>query len=252
MGKPLYFIFALALLSSSCATNYKLANVSRSRILIDSRYEKPEDSMAATFIGPYKQKVDSIMSPVVGYAARYMWAEKPESNLSNLLSDILIWAGKFYNEKPEVGVYNMGGIRAALAEGSVTYGNILDIAPFENKICFFNLTGRQLMTLFNQIAKQKGDGVSHGVELLITKDGKLLSARLNGKEIDEKRTYRIASIDYLAQGNDGLYALKEHTDLKSPQESQNNMRYIIASYFKEKMKAGEVVDAKVEGRIIMQ
>lgn len=252
MGKPIYYVFALALILSSCATKYKLANVSRSRILIDSRYEKPEDSMASAFMEPYKQRVDSIMSPVVGYSARYMWAAKPESNLSNLLSDILIWAGKFYDEKPEVSVYNMGGIRAALAEGPVTYGNILDVAPFENKICFFNLTGKQLTTLFKQIAQQRGDGVNQGVELVITKDGKLVSAKLNGKEIDEKRTYRIASIDYLAQGNDGLTILKDKTDLNSPKEEQNNMRYIITSYFKEKMKAGEIVDAQVEGRIIMQ
>ena len=32
-------------------------------------------------------------------------------------------------------MYNKGGIRADLTKGDVTYGDILDVAPFENKIC---------------------------------------------------------------------------------------------------------------------
>ena len=30
----------------------------------------------------------------------------------------------------------MGGIRAALAKGKQTVGDVNDMAPFENKICF--------------------------------------------------------------------------------------------------------------------
>ena len=251
MNKSLPFFLALTLTLSmgSCASRYKLTGVSSSRIIIDNRYDAHPDEAAAKFLAPYKQKVDSAMGPVVGRVAHDMAAKRPESDLSNLLSDILIWASKNYNEKPVFSIYNMGGIRAALLHGNVTYGDVLAVAPFENKICFLTLTGENLLELFQEMAAKGGEGVSHGVELVITEEGKLLSAQVNGEPIKPEKEYRIATIDYLAHGNDGLTAFKKATKLVAPHEEQNNTRYIIIDYFKEKAAKGETVSAKVEGRI---
>jgi 2',3'-cyclic-nucleotide 2'-phosphodiesterase (5'-nucleotidase family) len=146
-------------------------------------------------------------------------------------------------------MYNIGGIRAGFAEGNVTYGDVLDVAPFENKICFLDLKGDKVAELFGQIAKRLGEGVSRAVKMRISADGKLLSALVDGKEIDPNATYRIATIDYVAQGNDQLEAFKAKTNLNSPQEEKNNMRFIIIDYFREQQRQGKAVDAKVEGRI---
>ena len=243
---------ASGMMLTACTTHYKLTNVSRTRILVDKTYDANPDAKAMAFLAPYKQKVDSIMGPVVGEVAHNMAASRPESDLSNLLPDIFIYMAKNYGEKPDFAVYNMGGIRSAFAKGKVTYGDVLDVAPFENKICFLTLTGEKVKELFAQIAKRGGEGVSKGVELVITKDGQLVSARLNGKEIDPSAKYRVTTIDYLAQGNDGLVAFKSATDLNSPQEDSNNARYVIRDYFQEMMKQGIVVDAKVEGRIVVK
>ena len=232
-----------------CASHYQVASVSKQRIVVDRRYDNIPVAQGEAFLAPYKQKVDSIMGPVVGIVACDMAAERPESNLSNLLPDILMWAAKDYNEQPDFAVYNVGGIRAALSKGKVTYGDILDVAPFENKICFITLTGENVLKLFSQIAARGGEGLSHGVELLLSKDLKLVSARLNGEEIDPARSYRITTIDYLAQGNDGLTAFKAGTDLNSPKEDKNNSRYIIVDYFREQQAKGLAVDSKVEGRV---
>ena len=243
---------ASGMMLTACTTHYKLTNVSRTRILVDKTYDANPDAKAMAFLAPYKQKVDSIMGPVVGEVAHNMAASRPESDLSNLLPDIFIYMAKNYGEKPDFAVYNMGGIRAALSKGDVTYGDVLDIAPFENKICFVTLSGEQVTHLFEQIASRGGEGVSKGVQLVITKDGHLVSARLNGQPIDPKASYRITTIDYLVQGNDGLTVFKEGTNLNSPSDSKNNARYVISDYFREMMEAGKAVDAKVEGRIIVK
>lgn len=242
-------LLAVAFAAVACKSSYQLTNVSRTRLVVDARYDVQPDQQAEAFLAPYKHKVDSVMGPVVGIAAHDMAARRPESDLSNLLPDILMWAAKDYGEKPQFAVYNVGGIRAALTKGMVTYGDVLDIAPFENKICFLTLTGDRVTELFEQIAHRGGEGVSHGVELTITSDGKLRSARLNGQPIDPRKTYRIATIDYLAQGNDGMRAFREHTNLNSPQEASNNTRFIIIDYFKALYEQGLEVDAKTEGRI---
>ena len=110
------FLGAVAsfLMLTACSSHYQVTNVSRTRILIDNTYDATPDAAAAAFLAPYKQKVDSVMGPVVGQAACDMVAERPESKLSNLLPDIFMYMAKYYQEKPDFAVYNMGGIRASL------------------------------------------------------------------------------------------------------------------------------------------
>ena len=228
---------------TACAPkHYQLTGVERTRIIVDNRYDQNPDEAAAKYIEPFKRVNDSIMGPVMGRVAHNMHVERPESDLSNLLADILIWAAKDYGEQPVFAVYNIGG-------GNVTYGDVLDIAPFENKICFVTLTGEQLMELFSQIASTGGEGVSRGTQLVITPNGKLVSARLHGEEIDPKREYRVTTINYLLEGNDKMTAFLKGTNKVAPSEANNNTRYLIMNYFKEKQAKGEIVDAKVEGRI---
>lgn len=248
-GKHLFFASLGVFLLLSCKSHYVLKTVERTRIIVDSRYDQNPDAEAASFLAPFKHVNDSVMGPVMGVIAHNMHAERPESNLSNLLADILVWAAKNYNEAPVLGVYNMGGIRADLIKGEVTYGDILDVAPFENKICFVTLSGVQLMELFTQIAATGGEGVSHGTELVITKDRKLVSARLHGKEIDANASYRVTTINYLLEGNDKMMAFRKGTDIVAPDADSNNTRFLIMDYFKEKHAKGEIVDTKVEGRI---
>ena len=146
----------------------------------------------------------------------------------------------------------MGGIRSGFAKGKVTYGDVLDVAPFENKIAFLTLSGEKVLELFRQMASSGGEAVSHGVQLVITKDHQLKSAKINGEDVDPNASYRIVSIDYVIQGNDRMEAFKAKTNVNSPQEERNNLRYIIMDYFREQMQQGKVVDREIEGRIIVE
>ena len=242
----------LLLTLASCRQHYVLTDVTRSRILIDKRYDATPEPEANAFLQPYRHVVDSIMSPVVGEAAKDMAVHRPESDLSNLLADIMCWAAKDYNEQVDFAVYNMGGIRAALKKGKVTFGDIVDIAPFENKICFLTLSGDKVKELFSEMAYTGGEGVSKGVKLVFTNDRKLRSCALNGRPIDDKASYRVATIDYLAQGNDKLTAFKSGTNLNSPKTQENDTRFIITNYFRHKMAQGEPVNSQVEGRIMVE
>ncbi len=244
---------AMLLMASPCAAQkYKVAKVERTRILIDKRWDAQPDAQAEAFIAPYKSKVDSIMGPVVGSTAHAMARHRPESELSNLLCDILVWGGKAFNEQPVFAVYNMGGIRSNLPEGKITVGDVNDMAPFENKICFLTLTGEKVMELFQQIAHRGGEGLSHAVKLVITKDGHQKSATLNGEPIDPKKEYRVATLDYLAEGNDQLVAFKSGTHVLSPKQKENNVRYIIMDYFREMAAQGKSVESRIEGRCVIE
>lgn len=254
MKTSLYQAIALVALSlcTACGSKWHVAEVERTRLLVDSRFDNALPQEGTAFLAPYKHKVDSVMSPVVGKVECDMAASKPESKLSNLLCDILIWEGHRRGEKPDFSVYNMGGMRAAFSKGDVTFGDVLAVAPFENKICFLTLTGEKTMELCQQLAAIQGEGVSHGFQMVIGKDNSLKSVKINGKEISPNGSYRIATLDYLAQGNGGLTAFKDATDLVSPQDEANNVRFIIMDYFKAAMADGKAVDSKIEGRITIE
>lgn len=245
-------LLSVVLLASSCSEPYRLVGMERTRILVDSRYDAAPDAGGDEFIRPYKARVDSLMSPVVGRAAVDMGVGRPESPLSNLLADILMWASAEHGEHPAFAVYNMGGIRAAFSRGDVTCGDVLEVAPFDNKICFLTLTGKKVLELFGQMAAVGGEGVSRGVELVIADGGRLKQARLNGKPIDPEGGYRVVTLDYVAQGNDKMPAFRSKADVKVPLSEENNVRFMIMDYFRAAAARGEAVSAAVEGRIKME
>jgi 2',3'-cyclic-nucleotide 2'-phosphodiesterase (5'-nucleotidase family) len=250
--KRKYILIAFAsisILCSSCASHYVLTGVERSRVLIDKSYDAHHDAQAEAFMKPYSHVVDSIMTPVVGITAKALTSYRPESPLSNLLADILLAQSAAFNEKVDFAVYNMGGIRSAFPKGNITYGDVVDVAPFENKICFVTLTGDKVLQLFREMAETGGEAVSKGVHLEIA-NHKLLSCSLNGEEIDSNKNYRVATLDYIAQGNDHLEAFKAGTNVVAPNEEKNNVRYLIIDYLKGMMAKGIIVDSNVEGRII--
>ena len=250
--KTVFLALVPMLLLASCKSHYEVASVQRTRILIDARYDAQPDQKAAEFLKPYKHIVDSVMGPVVGKSARYMTAQRPEGTLSNLLSDILVWAAKDYNEKVDFGVYNMGGVRADLPKGEVTYGDVLDVAPFENKISFITMSGADVLELFSQMASVGGEGVSGSVRMVITKDGKLVEAKINGEPVDPAKDYRVTTIDYLLGGTDKMEAFRKGRDINAPKEVTNNTRFIIMNYFREMTKQGKVVDSEIEGRVVVK
>ena len=253
MKRTLLLAFSAAFLAVSpmqvTAQKYHVTKVQRQRILIDDKYAADKDAEA--FLAPFKAKVDSLMSPVIGKSAKYMKAYTPESELSNLLADIMVWCATKYDEHVDMGLYNMGGIRAALPEGDITFGDVNDIAPFENKICFLTLTGKQMRILFQQMSRY-GGGVSHGVEAVYDKDHKLLSLKMNGEDVKDDSTYRLATIDYLMHGNDGFRELQNGSNVVSPQDTKSNTRFLIADYFRQMTAEGRVVDSNVEGRVIVK
>ncbi len=252
MNRKSVIVIMMAVGLTACRSHYEVASVERSRILVDSRYDARPDVEAAEFLQHYTHIVDSIMGPKVGRSAKYMTPHRPESEISNLLADIMVWAAKDYQEQPDFGVYNMGGIRADLPKGDVTYGDVLDIAPFENKIAFVTLSGAEVLELFGEMASVGGEGVSHSVRMVITKDGKLVGATIHGKPIDPQQDYRIATIDYLLGGTDKMTAFKKGRNIHSPQQVENNSRFVIMNYFREQTRSGKEVDAEMEGRVTIK
>ena len=75
---------------------------------------------------------------------------------------------------------------------------------------------------------------------------------INGEPIDPAKDYRITTIDYLLGGTDNMTAFKKCRNINSPQNAENNSRFVIMNYFREQTRLGREVDAKIEGRVTVK
>ena len=81
--------------------------------------------------------------------------------------------------------------------------------PFNNRLLVEEISGADLEAALNVMASRGGDGLSAGTEVLFDPDKKeCVKITINGTPLDPSRTYRVATIDYLANGGDYMEPLK--------------------------------------------
>lgn len=234
---------------TSCHTSYNLTNFQGSKMEITTAFDANQDAKTVAILAPFKAKVDSIMTPIIGISAMDMTSKRPESLLSNLVADMLReYANTIPGQKADIAVTNMGGLRSSLPKGNITFGTVYEILPFENSLCIVTLKGADLRTLLMEIAKVGGEGISNA-KLLLSKPygGELLESLVGGKYIDENAIYSVATLDYLAEGNDGLNSFKKAQSRFCPQGA--TIRNIFLDYVKAKSAKGEQVSSVLDGRV---
>lgn len=198
-----------------------------------------------------RMAVDSIKAPIIGYAENPMSISLPESSLMNFAADALReTARKHSKEKIDVAITNKGGLRSELEAGAITFGDIYNIFPFENTLTLLTLDGCRLLQLLDEIAQAGGEPIS-GVRMSIVLDEesdkyKLADATVGGEKIVHDKQYRIATSDYLSQGNDGLSTLALGTDRKT---FGITIRELMVEYIAARHSKGEKISATADKRI---
>jgi 5'-nucleotidase len=166
-------------------------------IPVKSHLDSKVDQTFAAKIDSYTTDVAKKMDEVIGYCPSAMSKGNPESPLSNLTADGLIWAAKeFHNVDADVSVYNSGGIRSTIAKGNLTVGDVFTLYPFDNVLSVITMKGSELKKFFNTVASYGGMPINGGVRLVIS-NKKVKSLTINGKAIVDSQTYTIATLNYL-------------------------------------------------------
>ena len=246
MTGKLAFLMLATCFCSLQAQDYKVRSFCWERIEVTSELDATPSEVAANVVAPYKASVDSIMAPPLGLSRVAMNAKRPESLLSNWAADVMVEGGTATGLEPaDMGLINIGGLRNNMPEGIVRRGDVMLISPFENYMVVLEMKGSDLLELMKDIAAVKGEGVSSSVRMEITEDGKLLSCTIGGKEIDPHRIYTVATIDYLAEGNDKMYSLKKAV-------KRHDIGILARDIMMEYIIKHRVIDSKLEGRIIVK
>ena len=172
----------------------------------------------------------------------------PESPLYNVTGDALIWMAKEYMDvDADVSLYNSGGLRAEISAGDLTIGDVYAVYPFDNVLSILTMKGSDLKTLFNDVASSGGLPVNSGVKLVIS-DKKVKSVTVNGKAIDNNKTYTVATIDYLVEL--GRYGFE---NALSRSDAPEVIRDYFVEYFRHLAEQNNGrITARTDGRITVQ
>jgi len=153
-----------------------------------------------------------------------------ESAEGNLFTDLMIAA----RPDVQVAVTNGGGLRADLPAGPLTYGQLFEAIPFDNRFAIVDVKGSHLRKLVSSNLQRGGAILSWGglAARARCKGQKLeLSITVGGKPLDDNKAYKLATSDFLASGGDGLIGR-----LKLPEGSVKLTEVIIRDAMVEVLK----------------
>ncbi len=185
-----------------------------SHIAIDQRFDAKiaEQKAMNAWLAPYSEQVDIKMNARI--ATSKMAMDKKNPILGNWVCDAVVEIGRqLFTKDVEFSLMNRGGIRQSLPEGKVTEGDIESMLPFDNRLVVIKIKGEYLMKVFESLGVRGGDAASKAVSVVYSKDGKVLSAKINGKKVKNDKYYTLITIDYLANGGSRMGDLKSGEQL---------------------------------------
>lgn len=174
----------------------------------------PADPMIAEHFEKYQKSILPLKNKVLGSLTATLTHDKMSfSSLGEWVCDTMK-----NSTNSDFAVLTGGNLRSSLNEGIVTYGMIFNVMPFDNNICTVEMTGAQILHLLEQgIFNDSHGGFLQfaGINIIADKSNrKILEVTLSdGTNLDSKKTYKVATIDFLADGGDQLTAFTDPSNV---------------------------------------
>ena len=186
---------------------------------------------------------------VIAYSTSAMEAHYPESALSNWFIDVLMeQTEKLSGKKVDMGITNFGGIRIDMPEGPVILDDMLSMFPFKNHLVYVEHKGSQIRKILEKMAAGRIE-VLGGARITV-EDGKLVSAEIGGKPIDDNKIYGLVTISFLLSGGDGL-SLAENA--VSVTEYKDVMIIdAVLEHVRAETAAGRPISGQEDGRVVIK
>jgi 5'-nucleotidase / UDP-sugar diphosphatase len=193
-------------------TTYKVLDYTKENELqtVFSRPTDPIDEHTAGIVERYNTQIKSEFARVIGTSSvDLVRNSQEESNVGDLIGDALREASR-----ADLAFHNSGGIRTDIPKGNITQEQIYTLLPFDNRLVVMDLTGDQIKQILEQSATfEHGilqiSGMSVTYDLKKPVGSRLAKALVDNKTLEPRKTYRVATNDFLAAGGDRFTTFKE-------------------------------------------
>jgi 5'-nucleotidase len=179
-----------------------------------------------------------------------------ECALGNLVAEAMLVATR--GAGTTIAVQNGGGLRAGIAEGQITLGNVLATLPFQNNIATLKLRGRDLVAALenglSQVAENGGRFPQLAGARLTWALSRPVGSRVISLEVrrpdgsflpvDPDALYTVATNDFMRRGGDGYVVFRDRA--VDPYDFGPGLDDALASY----IRANSPVRIAVDGRIV--
>lgn len=243
--KNIIVVIVIALSFSCSQQQYVVSDIRAQRFPIVKNDTLTPNPEVRETVQKYKFLLDKEMNRIIGYSAESMTYGRPESLLTNLTSDVMLSYANSIGKESDLSFMNVNGHRSNMPQGEISLGNVFEIYSFENSLYWVQLRGSDLIEVFKSYARLGGAGISSTARLII-KDGKLIDAKVNGEPVDKNNIYSIVTLDYLAEGNDGMQAMKNAV---ASQALEITLRDVMLAYIKDRTQKGQEITSQLDGRI---
>lgn len=162
------------------------------------------DSAVAALVERYAAEIRPLVERRIATIAEPLDRRPPEYALGRLIADAQRAAGN-----AQLALMNNGGIRAAIDEGVMTWGDAYNTHPFDNEVIVIRLTGAQVRAALEH-ALASGQPRVHLSGMIVhyapdAPDGRRVQRITldDGSDLRDDVVYAMAVNDFLAEGGDG-------------------------------------------------
>lgn len=187
------------------------------------------------------------MDEIIGSAGVYL--SRTNVDAQSLMGNTIVDAMRA-EVNADFAFMNLGGVRADIQSGPVTYRNVFDVMPFDNMVVSFKCTGEFL----RKVIETRIEGGRHGMivsggNVVYSKKrpnfDRVTTLRIGGQAWDPKKIYTVTTTDFLMQGNAGLNLLMQVPESDITYH-QINLRDAIVNYFKKNSPVKTKIDDRWE------
>lgn len=229
-----YLLLSMAILSCK-GNSVETAEIKGERLPIDENIEG--DLEIEEFITPFKEHLNKTLDSTLAYNPKDMVKSDGDLNtaIGNLMADIVleqanpVFKSRTDNEIDLV-LLNHGGIRSGLNKGNISTRSAYALMPFENEIVVAELSGEKIKEMLSYLERAKTAHPVSGIQIEMDQNYKVTKAEINGEEVEEDKTYFVATSDYLQQGGDNMNFFKDPIELY---KVDYKLRNAIIDYFKK-------------------
>lgn len=227
-----------------------VTKVEFTNIRLDSTLSIVPDQKMESVILPYRTKLMGDMGEVLCISKEPLFGGRPESLLTNFCADLILQESdsiclkRYPDIRMSVSMVNRGGLRVPIPKGEVKVQNMFELMPFENEIVFLKMSGTELRKFIDHMASRGGEGVA-GMRFGIKED-KGLNPEIQGKPLDDSKSYWLVTSDYIANGGDGSEIL---SSVKERIATGVKFRDMFIDHLRRMGQKGLMIEAKNDGRV---
>jgi len=244
MKRILTTILFSALLTGFVPASGGFRYVSGGRLAVDERYDRDIDRALQRRLHSRYVQMEGQMNQVIGRCARRLKAEDPEGALNNFCADLLLrQTREIIGFEADLALINNHALRKDLPQGEITVGMVYEVLPFDDELVVLELQGKDLQRLVQTVARR---GSETFADLRLTeRDKHLVDFTVGGLALDPQRTYRLVTIDYLAEGSGGMSVLRSALSMT---KTGYFLRDCMIREFEMATREGREVTSRIDGR----